>query len=438
MRIKNSFKSAADTKSLQTLALALILVSGCSSDGSDEPMTPIDGGDGPANEQPDGNDPILGSPDAEQSFAFVSTRARDYTSGQIVRISLGDGNTITGSYPATGSDIDVDTDGDNVYQIGRFNIDSVTRFDPLDTSTFDYQLSVNDDETSLANPQDLVFIDETKGYLTRRGSDKMWVIDPEPDNSPASVDDFLISEIDLSAYDIDLPNMTDALIVDDKLFVLMERLIELPSGNQAPDKPGYLAVFDTRTDTEITTEQSGNNLNGIRLLTRNPTHLQYNESTGQIYVIGRGNFFENTEISGDFHTGGVEVIDPVTYEHTLLLDDGTDADNNGYFLDGVIINETLGYLITADYNPAVFGPDNTQLRPFNPSTGELLAPVANLIDATESLALLEIGPDNHLWVGIDSIAPGFARIDLQNGEIAPERVATSLVPNGIAFLSIAQ
>lgn len=414
------------------MALTLSLAAGCSSNDDD------DLGNNPGETPTDGG-PAIGAPEAEQSLAFASTRARNFTSGQLIRISLSEGNVVTGSYPATGSDIDVDTDGTNIYEIGRFNIDSVTRYDPLDTSVVDYQLSVNGGDTNLANPQDLVFVDETKGYLTRRGSDKLWIIDPEPDNTPATVEDFLIGELDLGAYDTDLPNMTDALIVDDKLFVLMERLNELPTGSQVADKQAFIAVFDTRTDTEITTGQSGNDLDGIQLLTRNPTHLQYNESTGQIYVIGRGNFFENTELPIDFYTGGVEVIDPTTYEHSLLLDDGTAEDNNGYFIDGVIVNETLGYLITGEYNPAIFSIDNTQLRTFNPSTGELSEPVANLIEsATENLSMLAIGTDNHLWVGIDSATPGFERIDLQTGEIASERVATMLIPSGVSFLTVGQ
>jgi DNA-binding beta-propeller fold protein YncE len=392
----------------------------------------------PSTEVPDNQNPIGNPADPRQSLAFVTTRAPDFSSGQLIRLSLSENNVVTGQYMATGSDIDVDTDGSHVYQIGRFSIDSITRYDPLDTSLFDYQLSVNDEDTLSANPQDMAFVDESKGYLTRRGSEKLWIIDPSPENSPVTVEDFRIGELDLGAYDIDLPNMTDAIIVDDKLFVLLELLNELPDGNQIPDKPGFIAVFDTRTDQEINTGQSGNNLDGIRLLTANPTALQYNESTGQIYVIGRGNFFENETITDDFYSGGVEVIDPTTYQHSLLVDDGTAEENNGYFLDGVVVNDSLGYLITADYDPEIFSVVNTQLRTFNPQTGDVSEPIADLITASENLTLLAIGPDEHLWIGIDSSTPGFARINLQTGELDSNRVATSLIPSGISFLSTEQ
>ncbi len=397
------------------LAASLLALSACSSrssDGESGSMTPTP----PAN-------PPLGSGDSGD-FAFVAARASDYSSGRIDRISLDDGNTVDGSYPATLSDIAVTTDGENLYQIGRFNIDSVTRFDPADTSVVDYQISVVEGSEQTSNPQSIAFIDQTKAYLTRRGSDKLWIINPgTPDAG-----NFKIGDIDLGAYDTDLPNMTDAIIVDDKLFVLVERLRETPTA-QIPEKVGYLVVFDTRTDTEIQTNQSPGDLKGIELLVTNPASLQYNEETGEIYVVGRGNYFENASVTTDFHSGGIEVIDPTTYEHSLLIDDGTDDDNEGYFFQAEVINANLGYLLTY----ASFGV--TTLRTFNPTTGILNDGVVEGLQDVD-ITVIEEGPDNHLWVGINDATPGFYRIDLATGELVSERVATSLIPIDVVFINV--
>ncbi|MFK7892208.1 MAG: YncE family protein [Granulosicoccus sp.] len=417
------------------LTLALALISGCSSSGDDH--TEASEAPNPGDE-PNGENLIVGTPDGPQSLAFVSTRASDFSSGQLIRLSLTEGNIQTGEYTGTGSDIDVDNDSSGVYQVGRFGIDSITRFDPLDTSLAYYQLSVNGEDTQTANPQDLAFVDDSKGYLTRRNSDKLWIIDPQPDAMPATTDDFKLGEIDLGAYDNDLPNMTDAIIVDNKLFVLLERLNELPNGFQVPDKPGYVAVFDTLTDQEIPTGQSGNDLNGIRLQVNNPTALQYNESTGQIYVVGRGNFTQNDEITTDYYSGGVQVIDPTTYQSSLLLDDGNADQNNGYFLDGIVVSSTLAYIVTGvpEDSEQLLSPLDTQLRTFNPDTGALSDPISDPLIAGKQISVLAIGPDNHLWVGIDGQTPGFARIDLQNNTVDPNPVVLSLIPSGIAFLSV--
>lgn len=359
------------------------------------------------------------------SLAFAATRASDYGSGRIDRISLSDGNTVSGSYPATLSDIAVTTDDTNVYQIGRFGIDSLTRFDALDTSVTDFQFTVNDAPDSegvspSANPYSLAFVNESKAYLTRYGSTKLWIIDPSAEDETT----FKTGEIDLSAYDTDVPNMSNALIVGDKLYVLMERLTGF-----VPDKTAYIAVIDTTTNMEIETNQSDGDLLGIELPVVNPAALQFNADTGEIYVVGRGNYFENQTITTDFHSGGIVVIDPETYEPEMLLDDGTDAENQGYFVNAKIISASLGYLLTYE------GFQVTTLRTFNPTTG-LLSDV--LIDGLQSVDITALaqGPDNHLWVGITGERTGFLRIDLATGVIADELVATELVPIGLTFLSV--
>lgn len=389
------------------IATSIIALGACSSSNNDAPTSDI-------------------PPADDTDFAFVATRSSDFESGRIDRISLDDGNTINGSYPATFSDIVVTNDGKNLYQIGRYKIDSVTRFNALDTSIVDYQYSVNGDDAVIANPYAIAFVDQTKAYLTRRGSDNLWIIDPSPESEAG----FKIGELDLGAYDTDLPNMTDAIVVDGKLFVLIERLLEQPSGAQIPDKSAYIAVFDTSTDTEIQTTQGSNDLKGIELIVRNPTALQYNQATGEIYVVGRGNFFESSDITTDFHSGGIEVIDPTTYEHSLLIDDGTDADNNGYFTDAVVINAQLGYLVTYT------GYQSSTLRTFNPITGLLTDDLFEGLQDTD-ITLIAEGSDAHLWVGVSGETPGFMRIDLATGLIAAERVTTELIPLDITFISIA-
>lgn len=393
------------------LTTSLIALSACSSSDDNPPADP-------STENP----PIEGT---TTQLAFVLTQGPMFGSARIDRLSLTDGNIVTGSYPATESDYGVDTDGTDIYQIGRFNFDTVTRFDPLDTSIVDYQLSVLGDNTNTTNPQDLAFVDENKAYLTRRSSSSVLIIDPTPDN-PESAESLVIGEIDISAYDTDFPNATDAIVVGNNLFVLMERLDDTTFTN---NNVGYIAVFDTSTDNEIDTMQGENGLKGIALSVTNPTALQYNAVTNSIYVVGRGNSFGNSLVTADFYSGGIELIDPTTYAHSLLIDDGSNESNQGFFLDAEVVTAELGYLQTYQ------GRGDSTLRTFNPTTGELNAnPVAGLENL--DITTLALGPNNNLWVGIKDATPGFVLIDTMTGEVAQERVATELVPSGIVFLSV--
>ena len=305
-----------------------------------------------------------------------------------------------------------------LYQIGRFEIDNLTRFDPINTSTAEYQLSVLGDVEGTSNPQDLAFVDQDLAYLTRRGTDSLLILDPSPEELTS--ESLITGEISLADYNrtidgtLDLPDMTDAVIVDDELFVLMENL-----DGFAPVNQGLVAVFDTNTNLEIDTESGQFPLQGIRLQTVNPTGLHYNEETGLLYVTGRGNAFLNETVPGDPYTGGIESIDPILFQTNLLVDDGTEDDNDGFFADALVISATLGYVITLDGFDENFSAINN-LRTFNPITGEVSDPV----EGTEgqSLTNLTVGPDNHLWVGIQADVPGFIRIDLATGIPAAENV----------------
>ena len=454
------------------LASSLILVTACSSSNDDSDGTPLvddaptaenpdtdnpdtdnPDTDNPDTDNPDTDNPDTDNPDADNpdtdnpdtdtpnppvvdnntiSYGYAFTRGPSFESGQIERISLSDGNVIDGQYPPTSSDHSLDTDGTSVYQIGRFKIDNLTKFSATDTSIVDYQLSVLGDAPETSNPQALAFINDDMAYLTRRSSDKILILDPTPEE--ATSESLITGEISLASYNrgsgetLDLPDMTDAVIVDGKLFVLLENL-----DGFAPVNSGYLAVIDTQTNTEIATGQSELPLQGIQLQTVNPTALHYNEITGLLYVTGRGNAFRNESVPGDPYTGGIESIDPSTYQTSLLIDDGTEAENKGFFTNAVVISDTKGYAITFDgFNEDFTSISN--LRRFNPSTGELSEPVSGT--EGQDLTTLTLGPDNHLWVGIQTTSPGFIRVNIDTGEPASENIATNQIPADLIFIEV--
>ncbi|MEE9319862.1 MAG: hypothetical protein V3U76_05390 [Granulosicoccus sp.] len=386
-------------------------ISDSDSDASDTPAsTGSDNDSAPAAE-------TFPLSDVESGFlAFAATHSADYTSGRTDTLSLSGGISVTGSYAATTSDITVDTDGKSLYEIGRFGLDSITKLDPGNTANVIYQYSVNGDETS-ANPYDIAFVGDSLAYIARYGSSKVWVVNP----SAASEEDFKIGELDLAAYDADVPNVSAVMIVEDRLFILMEAL----TGFDA-DKPGYIAVFDTASNTEIDTGQGVAGLKGIALETINPTALQYNATSDEVIVIGRGNFFENETVAGDPYTGGIEVIDGRSYENSLLLDDGSNDENEGFFVNGLIVSLERGYVVT--YKNFL-----STLRSFNPVTGLLdEEPVATLVD--KEITSLAEGPTGKIWVGVGGDNPGFVLVDPVDNSISDEVVRTELIPVNVVFI----
>lgn len=375
----------------------------------------------------DNNSGTVTSAGVTGSKAAIAMRAADYTSARIDLHDVANADLLL-SYPAAPiSDIAAATDGASVYQIGRLGMDNLTKF-VGDTNEVAYQFSVNGEETG-ANPYQIAFASEQKAYVLRYGSDKIWIINPSADTEAG----FKLGELDVSAYDTQgAPEVGGGVVVGDKLYVMMERLDGWDVVTQ-----GYVAVFDTNTDTEINTGQgTEDGLLGIATGVQNPESLQYSEANGFVYLTGRGNVY-GAEGGADRFTGGVVSIDTESYEATLLLDDGTEAENQGFLQKAVITGADAGYVLS---NTGGYSGLST-LRRFNPTTSALQdGAIAEL--ETLDITTLAHAPGNQLWVGVNKTEtvgtetvsmPYVQRVELAD-DSAGDSFDTALVPLNIIFV----
>ena len=400
-----------------TIALCAFALTGCSSSDDDSGGTPAEdgGADGEA-----GTDTL--------AFVAGAISVDGEGTGQIERLALGDGPdsiVSTGATEATGSDIRVATDGDDVYQIGRFQIDSLTRYTPDELRAPVWQYSVNGTE-SASNPYEVVFASDTKAYVIRYGSPFVWIIDPTAETE----EDFKTGEIDLGAYDPNdgVPNMSGAVLVGERLFVLMQRLDE--TQGFAPSLDGYVAVIDTASDEEIDTGRGEDGLPGIALETSNPEGLYHFEAANELHVVGRGNIFGNANVTADPYDGGLETVDLDTLETGLLFDDGTAEDNRGFLADSLVVSPDKGYALFYES----FGV--TTLHTFNPLTGAVSDDVVAGFEDVD-ISTLATAPDGLVWVGLpDETAPGFTLLDPSDDSVAIERVATEFDPLNVVFVTV--
>jgi len=404
--LKILFEMSGYRKLTSGLVAGLVLLTGCSSDS--------------------GDDAIINAGLPGSSFlAFATVRDMGFTVGQLQRLSVSPETTSTVTYTSTQSDYVVTTDGVSPYHIGRFQIDSVTKFDAQDPTNLIYQRSVADDEPT-ANPYEIAFVSDTKAYVIRYGSTRVWIIDPSATTDEA----FRIGELDLSAYadDDGVPEASDAVIVGNRLFILMERLESF-----SPTLPGYLAVFDTDTDEEIDTGAGvADGLMGIPLSVNNPVDLQYLESDGLLYVLGRGNFFAADDSAGDRFTGGVESIDAQSFATQRVLDDGDEAQNEGFLTNLEVVSATQAYVVTQA------GFTDHTVRSLNLLTGELEAGSVANIENVE-ISLLAEDPEGRVWVGVNETPlPGFRVFDPADDTQEIEKLSTSLIPESLVFIEPAQ
>ena len=328
---------------------------------------------------------------AADQTAVVATAASDYSSGAHSVISVdpvGGPRTAQNNLAPTISDITVVAHGDYFYRIEKYFADNVTKFDIDDPDTPIWQYTTLDDPGDpTSNPNDMVFVSDQKAYIIRYGSTKAWVV------NPSATDDagFKIGELDLSAYDDGdgTPEMRSAVIADGKLFIIMQRMTQAAWPNTWTTNTAYVAVFDTATDTEIDTGKGSGAMLGIPMDITNLNSIQYLEDNDIIYVQGTGSY--ELEFSG-----GIQSIDPVTYDIDMVLDDGDDIDHPyGNICGMAVVSETKGYFV----GYAGWG-DNT-LYSFDPSQA---SPVGSAVTGlgNKNIAGMESGAytdDNDmLWV----------------------------------------
>jgi hypothetical protein len=251
--------------------------------------------------------------------AVIATVASDWTSGAISIVDV-DTFQATNNLLSSQSDITVCAYGKYFYQIGRYYLDWVRKVDISDPDNPIWECSTMDEneDVSSSNPHALVFVNATKAYLLRYGTNTAWIVNP----SASSCDEFKIGTLDLSAYDDGdgSPEMTDGIVVGDKVFILLQRL---DRNNNWEPLDAYVAVFNATTDQEIDTGKGENGLRGIKLPVKNPGSIQYVD--GKIYVQAQGRLENSWAGTPAEYTGGIVEIDPETYNVTLILDDGNET-----------------------------------------------------------------------------------------------------------------
>ncbi len=417
----------------------------------------------------------------EQVDMAIQTVASDYTSSAVA-IGCSEGGFLDGNLIKEGSDYTVSAGNESLYHIGRNYIDTVAQYDFLLSDIENWSYSANDANESTSNPYKLIEVSNTKAYLIRYNKSKVWIVNPSALNS----EDFKTGELDLSAYlsntVIQVPtldndgneifklddddqkiqetdyegnlvfetvdgqeiakyeiitedksvtatatDMSDALIVNGKLYIAMQRLRNGATGEgqygpydiRSYTNDSLVAVFDITTDVELEASPIDENYKAITLSGHNVQSL--NVLNDNIYAASQGDYFQ------DF--GLLEVINTTDYSVNTLIQ-GTEE--IGAIKDASVVSATLGYVLTdlSGYVGDVWTPKN-KLFPFNPSTGQMDIVMSDF--DTIFLTDIEVGPNGYLWV-LSSVSsnPGVYKVD-STGSDENLFLETNLNPSKITF-----
>ncbi len=373
-----------------------------------------------------------GGDDVEFSdAAVIATRTAIYDAGAVALVSAEAPYTAQNKLIANKlSDIVVRSGGDHYFLIER-GIGRISRYEGENPASAVYTYSTQlAGEAAGSNPATLVIVNDTKAYLLRYGSGKLWIVNPSASSEAA----FKTGEIDLSHYDVDgVPEMISGLIKDGKLYVAMQRLESF-----AAIKNSYVAVIDTSTDQEVTTGSAAATLKGIELPLRNVggglvAGLLAIPDSSKILAFGPGDYGSFPDYLAAYD-GGIATIDTTGYAASLLIDDGDSGTHPyGQIIDVAAVSASRAYFIGS----TGFDADQTLYR-FDPGSATP-TPVAVSGYGPLGLGSLAVDPSGNLWVSrTDASAPGVSILGFTSNTetTVKDLVNTSLIPINIDFITV--
>jgi hypothetical protein len=365
------------------------------------------------------------------SLALVQTVSPDFTNSEVAYLDAQSQQVASGYYRKDASDYTLSSYKNDVFHIGRFFIDTVTKYDATELMGRDitvWSYSTNDtQDSSSRNPYALVSLNESKAYLLRYGSSKVWVVNPQATTGEG----FKIGELDLSEYvhadnSSGTPNPASAVINNGKLYIAMQRQDDSFNPGSA-----YIAVFDTETDTEVETNSNADdNVKGILLTGINPLEHSLVANEDKVFVTTR-----NAYSSVDLSLSRIEEINTDDYSVRQILNAGSIENNSAsYIKASVVLSPEQGYFFTSQ---AIFTPTYYEigaLYEFNPSTGDIVS--ANIADTgNENISFIGLDTANFLWVSVaNPEQPGVDIIDTSSNDKRINRLPTTLNPGTIRFI----
>ena len=391
-----------------SLALSTTLLSACNTDNnSDVPV------------------------DLIPAAAVVQTIAPDYSSSEVLYLDAETEQVSSAYYVKDKSDYTLSSYKGDVFHIGRFFIDTVTKYNATTPADRDIELwsySTQDLQDSISrNPYALVSLNETKAYLLRYGSSKVWIVNPQATAS----DGFKIGELDLTSYipannSKETPSPASAVINNGKLYIAMQRTSDAWAPGIA-----YVAVFDTATDTEVETNaDDSDNVMGIPLVGINPLEHSLVASDDKVFVTTRNDYS-----SVNLSLSRIEEINTTDYSVREVLNAGDILDNTASFIKAsVVVSPKKGYFYASQ---AIYDPNYREVAAiyeFNPTTGAIVT--VNVAETgTENISFIGLDAANFLWVSVaNPEEPGVDVIDTSTNKKEISRLATMLNPGTIRFI----
>ena len=399
-------------KKLALTALSAALLTGCFGDDSSNDSNTVD------------------TDDIQGHIFIAQLISGDYKTSEIAVGTVGENEFVENYASQDASDYTIDVYEQYLYHIGKFNIDTLTRYDAAaEFLQADYTYSLTEPESSSSNTYQFVQVAEDKAYVIRYGKSSILVVDPSADE-----ENFVLGEIGMAAYVAEgatYPRMSAAVVADDKLFVGLQRL----DADYQPTQ-SYVAVIDIESDNEIDTNTNETGLKGIPVNADNLFKLVADDD--YVYVSGRGDYSNNSgaldRISLDDYAV-TNLVNGTTFSDLNDISDDEDTSNDTYYhVMSIALVDDTGFIklnLEQDYTNL-----RSILYSFPLDDVASFTAVNPDVLKDEKIGILKSGPDNTLGVGIDNAeAPDIVVLN-EEGEVQGEALKFSMPVIDLEFMEI--
>ncbi len=327
----------------------------------------------------------------------------DYISGNTAVYDIVSGklsDNILGHY----QDAYARTHGKDIYIIEGGDNSSIMKLNPNAPGKPLWQYSVG----AGSNPHDLVFVPMDaylKGYVIRYNKPSLWTVNLDAAKSA----DFKIGEIDISAWNDDdgSPEAHMGFYYNGFVWVVLQRynMSNFTAGT------AVLLKIDPTTDAIVDLDPTTPGVQGVNLILKNPVGGAL--AGGTLYLAG------TTYGASDEGVWSVDLSDPANGQNVVFSEKTLGASVAGLYA----ANSTYGVVTVYDDSW------NAVPKPFNPATGEFLAPLP-VPDAGGGMLLV----NGTLYIGSrDAAMPALYAVDPQANTVIDGPFPTSLPPLTIAY-----
>lgn len=339
-----------------------------------------------------------------ENVAVMTTT--DFSSGSFSSLNLST-QVASNDHLTIHSDAAVHTYLDKVYVINRLGQDNVIVLHKDDLKTPLIQYSVGNG----TNPHDMVFVSESKAYVSRYGSARLLVVNPTTGDS--------LGHVNLSAFaDGDgIPEMSQMTLYNNRLFVACQRLDQ--NNGFAPTDQSLIAVVDVATDVLVDVDANTAGVQGIVMASTNPAGAA---RWGSKWVLSMVKTF------GDLADGGIEVIDLANLKtEGVFIGEAALGGNVNSLAMG---RGNVGYVVISDANFAnLVKPFNLAAKSVSEKLGDLSGGFIPSLGAFDGrLYVLDRGSFS------DPASGGVKVFDVNTNARVAGPITTGLPPSTIAFI----